>query len=143
MGLDMYIHKVHRIGYGHKPVKISGVKLYGNVTEITERVISWHKVSPIHAWFVKNVQGGRDDCVKHIVSINQLEELRNLIERAIDTQVSELLPPCSGLYFGSMDIDEYYWQDLEETLTKLNALLKFEAKNKDAGSSWFTYQASW
>jgi len=46
----------------------------------------------------------------------------------------ELLPPSEGFFFGSSDIDDYYWQDLEYTVEQLKDIDKEE---------YFTYIASY
>jgi len=53
-----------------------------------------------------------------------------------DEDESDPLRPTRGFFFGSSEKDEWYYQDLEETLNILNAAL-------DSDSDKFTYQASW
>jgi hypothetical protein len=47
-----------------------------------------------------------------------------------------LLPVRSGFFFGSTDYDQYYMQDIEDTIEILTECLK----DKDAD---YTYQSSW
>lgn len=51
---------------------------------------------------------------------------------------AEKLPTQGGFFFGSTDYDEYYWNDLRDTVAQIDALLdKF-------GDEWgFVYRASW
>ena len=37
----------------------------------------WRKSNQIHNWFVKNVQGGKDDCEIYVVTIEQLQKLKD------------------------------------------------------------------
>ena len=86
MGLDMYLMKKHYIGNKYKKPreqvkvrvpkseKIDPIK-NARVSEITEDVAYWRKANQIHAWFVKNVQDGKDDCGEYYVSMEKLQEL--------------------------------------------------------------------
>lgn len=53
-----------------------------------------------------------------------------------DEDDTDPLRPTRGFFFGSYDKDEWYYNDLEETLTILNSAL-------ESPSTDFTYQASW
>ena len=56
-----------------------------------------------------------------------------------NTQVAlQLLPPTEGFFFGSDDIDEYYLQDIQETIETLSTVLATKEKNER-----FYYYASW
>jgi hypothetical protein len=50
----------------------------------------------------------------------------------------ELLPPTQGFFFGSDNIDEYYLQDIEETIEKLSTVLSTKEKGER-----FYYYAWW
>jgi hypothetical protein len=88
----------------------------------------------IHAWFVKNVQDGVDECQESYVSYEQLVELRDLCKKVIKTKNAELLPPQAGFFFGSTEVDEYYMEDLKETIKIIDAL--------DPDGE-YVYRASW
>jgi hypothetical protein len=45
------------------------------VKYIEEEVAYWRKANAIHAWFVKNVQEGKDDCGDYFVGRDQLKKL--------------------------------------------------------------------
>lgn len=49
-------------------------------------VCYWRQANAIHGWFVRNVQGGEDDCGIYEVELGQLAELRdackNVLERS-------------------------------------------------------------
>jgi len=81
----------------------------------------WRKVNAIHAWFVNKVQGGVDECEEHCVTREQLQELRDLCAKAIAEKDGTLLEPMPGFFFGSTDIDECYWKDLENTIEQWTA----------------------
>ena len=145
MGLDMYLSKKTFIGANYDHRKVSGkieIKINGEpvdidfkkVTEIVESVGYWRKANQIHNWFVENVQDGNDDCEEYYVSYEQLMELKNLCKEVLKTKDTDLLPPTSGFFFGSTDTDEYYFQDLRDTVKILDNIKK---------SDGYHYQASW
>lgn len=116
----------------------------GNIetTQVEIEAAYWRKANSIHAWFVRNVQDGNDDCGEYTVSREDLINLRNTCKRVLaDTSLAnELLPPQPGFFFGSTDIDEWYWEDLKATVAKIDAvLLSF----KESEGWTFVYQSSW
>lgn len=99
----------------------------------------WRKANQIHQWFVDNIQEGVDNCAEYYVSREQLKELRNLcIQVKGDREVAEeMLPPASGFFFGSTEIDEWYWDDIDQTIEIIDACLQMP-------DNWnFKYQSSW
>lgn len=98
MGLDMYLLK--RIK-----------------DPVDENFGYWRKANAIHNWFVENVQDGNDDQRDYRVSIEQLQELLNIVDEVLDDRekASSLLPTREGFFFGSTDYDEDYFQDLKDT----------------------------
>ena len=53
-------------------------------TRVYEQVAYWRKANQIHGWFVKNVQGGVDDCAYHDeVTKEKLEELINICQEIL------------------------------------------------------------
>ncbi|HAB99734.1 MAG TPA: hypothetical protein DCE71_07935 [Parachlamydiales bacterium] len=116
MGLDMYLYE-----------KMIDVKNYKPVAD-------WRKANQIHGWFVDNVQSGNDDCKIYNVSGEQLRGLLSLCEKALETKDPTLLPPREGFFFGSYDIDESYWEDIEKTVEVLSKL--------DLSKNYI-YEASW
>lgn len=145
MGLDMYLKKKHYIGaeYEHRNVE-AAIEITINkrrvgidpnkVSEIVESAGYWRKCNQIHKWFVDNVQKGVDDCKEYYVSMKQLHELRDLCQKVLDTKDASLLPPASGFFFGSTEVDEYYFGDLQDTIKIINAL-------KSDGD--YYYRSSW
>lgn len=145
MGLDMYLTKKTYIGaqYEHrnvtgkieisidgKPVNID----LSNVSEIIEQVGYWRKANQIHKWFVDTVQDGKDNCQNSEVTFEDLMELKKLCEEVLKTKNPNKLPPSSRFFFGSTDINEYYFKDLEDTIKIISAL--------DPDGEYY-YRASW
>ncbi len=105
----------------------------------------WRKANAIHQWFVENVQSGEDNCARYYVSREQLAELRDECRAALakleagDADGAEdILPPTSGFFFGSTEIDSWYKKDLEHTVNVLEKVLSPKFEKFD-----FTYRSSW
>jgi hypothetical protein len=155
MGLDMYLYKrtyvknwefmdesqKHRISI-EKDGKVREDIKPERITYITEEVAYWRKFNALHAWFVENCQDGIDNCKEHYVSKQQLEELLSTLKE-IDSSneistAEKNLPTQSGFFFGGTEYDEYYFEEVKETIETLESLLSEE--NSDA--SYF-YCSSW
>ncbi len=145
MGLDMYLNAKRHLWYsegelaekiGKEFPELGGAK----IKSITAEAIYWRKSNAIHKWFVDNVQDGTDDCGYYDVSREQLEQLLAVIEEVLADRdkAATLLPPKAGFFFGSKDVDEWYWQDLENTRDRLAKLLAQEMPEW-----WFEYHSSW
>ncbi len=111
--------------------------IYGAHVEVT--CAYWRKANQIHAWFVKNVQNGEDDCDSYYVSHKQILELLTTCRQALFAKDPSLLPPQSGFFFGGTDIDEWYWRDIKNTITQLKRVSELP----DFDNLSFSYQSSW
>jgi len=145
MGLDMYLNAKRYFWHNENEIadKISEnfPELGGKrIKEITAEAIYWRKSNAIHKWFVDNVQDGEDDCGNYDVSREKLKELLAVIDEVLadKKKAATLLPPQAGFFFGSTDLDEYYWHDLKATKEKLEKLLEHEMPGW-----WFEYHSSW
>lgn len=87
MGLDMYLSaKLYTSEYSNKELNRELKQLadkhlppagnYDSI-EIKRDVAYWRKANAIHAWFVKHVQNGNDDCGTYYVNRDELEDLRD------------------------------------------------------------------
>jgi len=97
MGLDMYLNKKTYLGFNYEhnreedgtvPLTVGGKHSHimpKRVSEIIEQVGYWRKSNAIHAWFVENVQEGKDDCGEYYVSREQLTALLELVRAALST----------------------------------------------------------
>ena len=143
MGLDMYLNAKRFLWHSEDELagKVAEAfpELNGKrVKEVVVEAMYWRKANAIHAWFVKNCQEGEDDCGNYWVAREQLEELRQLILKALAEKDASLLPPQSGFFFGSTDINEWYWEDLRSTAEGLERVLV------EFPDSWeFEYHSSW
>lgn len=156
MELDMYLEKVYSVNW--LPNKYIDIKVISNnkpipiqkdkVVSIVEGVGYWRKANAIHNWFVTNVQEGEDDCKEYVVSISKLQELLETckeVYKAKDTDTAEevadeKLPTTSGLFFGSTDYDEYYYQYIKDTIEILEGLNLYNEENMYI---YYRYSSSW
>ena len=153
MGLDMYLKANKYIsGYDHSGtrevlqsvIKAAGINpailtVDAPSISINATVMYWRKANAIHGWFVDNCQDGEDNCQESDVSRDSLEELQKLCEEAVTKKDSGDLTPTEGFFFGSTEVDEYYWEELQRTAEGLKRLLADESL-KDCD---FSYRASW
>jgi hypothetical protein len=153
MGLDMYLNArkylslysdaelidqiddVLDVG-GDKEKAFNGVCMSAGAIEL--RGMYWRKANAIHAWFVDNVQDGEDDCKRYYVSREQMQELINECLLALQNPAeSNNLEPRAGFFFGSTEKNEWYIQDLNDTVKGLTKLLELPADYD------FFYVSSW
>jgi len=166
MGLDMYLnvnerissHDFHRDNYEasytenpryNQIMEAVATKVKDNIASsvsVEWTAIYWRKSNQIHNWFVTQLADGVDECQRIPVSRDDLVKLHNTCSVLLDTKSTELamelLPPAAGFFFGSTDIDEWYWQDIEETHKQLTELLD-EIKEENIWNYNIEYQASW
>jgi len=153
MGLDMYLtakkylwndkdkelsEKIgNEIGVkGNPELRFQGSSLVVKGIEID--AMYWRKANQIHNWFVENVQDGEDNCEEHHVEREQLIELMEACKQALETKDSDILEPIEGFFFGSTEIDEYYWDDLKLTVEGLQNALTLSENEYE-----FYYRSSW
>lgn len=116
-----------------------------------EEIMYWRKANAIHKFFVDNCAGGVDDCEPVRVTIDALKDLVERCEKVlksgpeddeliIDTNIAdELLPSQSGFFFGSTEYDEWYIEDLKETVKALKPIVEHAELYTDP----IIYEASW
>ena len=70
----------------------------------------------------------------------QLQELVDACKQALEQRdkAKDLLPTTEGFFFGSTDYDDYYFDDLKETVN----VLEEELKNEDEEGDYY-YTSSW
>jgi hypothetical protein len=148
MGLDMYLsarRNLYKRGDEEivSVIKAEQIKGMGDMEPkaILCSAMYWRKANAIHKWFVDNVQNGDDDCGEYEVYSGQLRELESLCLKVLAERgkATELLPPCEGFFYGSKEIDDYYWEYLQETADRIANLLSVEGADQ-----WdFIYSSSW
>jgi hypothetical protein len=153
MGLDMYLYKKHYVKNwdwmaDHEKHTISikkGKKKLDHIKPdricyVMEQVMEWRKFNALHKWFVDNVQEGVDDCKECFVDESDLKMLLETLTYVYENKdtAETILPTAQGFFFGSDEIDEYYWEEVKSTIIQLKDIL--EEDNKNAS---FYYRSSW
>jgi hypothetical protein len=153
MGLDMYLYRRHYVkNWDHYTpekrfeisVKRGGVPYKqfdaSKCNFISEEIAYWRKANAIHFWFVNNVQGGRDDCGEYDLDNEKIATLVELCQKVLDNRdlAPKLLPTRSGFFFGSTEYDDYYFEDLQNTINMLTPYI-----NDEAFSVSYLYHSSW
>jgi len=150
MGLDMYLSKKtyvkqwefqspeeqYEVVVTKGGKKIDSIKA-NRVKYIEEEVGYWRKANQIHSWFVDNVQDGVDDCGEYCVNYDTLSKLLDLCKKVQnDHSLAEsLLPVTSGFFFGSTNYDEWYFEQIKNTIEILEDAL--------SEGNYFYYSSSW
>ena len=108
------------------------------------QVAYWRKANQVHNYFVQKCADGEDDCKPVYVELEDLKELVSLCREIIENpdKAKKLLPTSSGFFFGSVEYDKYYEQDLEYTVEQLEPIIKF-LETKEGLSYDVIYRASW
>ncbi len=118
MGLDMYLYR-----------------------KTTDEVAYWRKANAIHGWIINNTES-EDNCTPIHLSKQLVIELRDACAEVLrvgtDEIAWELLPPSSGFFFGGNEVDEWYWENIKQTVTKLNEIIDNSVEDQE-----FEYHASW
>lgn len=150
MGLDMYLNAKRYLWSwsdesGDKAIaeqiqQVANVPEDFEVQEIVIKAGYWRKANQIHRWFVQNVQDGKDDCGTYYVSRQHLIDLRDLCKKVSENKdlAPTELPTESGFFFGNTEYDDWYYQDLAETIEILDKALTLDQKQWD-----FEYHSSW
>ena len=150
MGLDMYLTaKRYLSKYNPEDAKlrelVSAIDFGfpGEVEQISFEAMYWRKANAIHRWFVREEQEGVDNCAEYNVDTETLAELRDICNKVLvdPSKADELLPPQSGFFFGSTDVDEWYLEQLKYTVDRLDVLLELpQVKEHNIA---FYYSSSW
>ena len=68
-----------------------------------------------------------------------MEDILNMLKEVLESKDSSNLPPREGFFFGSVEVDEYYWQRVEESIELFEDILS----RKGAQDVEYIYCASW
>ena len=132
-------------------VKERGV--YSKWLSIFEDIGYWRKANAIHNFLVQECQGGVDDCQLSIVKKTHLKDLLKRCKKAISVKdiylndgiledgegIEEYLPTTSGFFFGGTEFNEWFFNDVEETIELVEKVLK----ETDFKTQLICYRASW
>lgn len=121
MGLDMSLFKRKKV--------------------VNTEVVDWREANQIRAWFVNHGYGCDDNCVDFLVSKEMLEELVADCMKVLahPEKASEIMPTSEGFLFGDTDYDEWYFDQLRETIDQVEQVLK----DTDWGTEEIFYYEWW
>jgi hypothetical protein len=132
-------------------VKERGV--YSKWLSIFEDIGYWRKANAIHNFLVQQCQGGVDECQLSIVRKTHLTDLLKRCKKAMSVKdiymndgiledgkgIEEYLPTTSGFFFGGTEFNEWFFNDVEETIELVEKVLK----ETDFKTQLICYRASW
>jgi hypothetical protein len=138
------------------------------VSYVIEELMYWRKANQIHGWFCNNTSEITPDVKYYVtktdleVLLETCKSVSDILEKSpkITKQVvggwkdgeeylvpvevydnnviADILPPTQGFFFGSDTIDDYYKQDIDDTIK----FLEEELSNCEEDAE-FEYYASW
>lgn len=114
-------------------------KLISSAGNLITEVAYWRKFNALHAWFVRNCQGGIDECQKSEVTKEKLVLLLDVLNYAYDSTDASGFMPASGFFFGSTTVDDDYWEQVANAITELESILN----TVNFENSILFYQSSW
>ena len=96
--------------------------------EVKLPLATWRKANQIHNYIVKKIGKGIDDQKPIYLTDEHLEQILDVIREVGNDPVKaqKLLPPVKGFFFGSTEIDSYYWHDLLYTKETLKKILEYQ-----------------
>lgn len=159
MGLDMYIFKTKRTAHSIKelsdldrnpkpgdaaiaefePLDQPFAETMPDYYTIFQKAAYWRKFNALHQWFVTNVQNGIDRCELHELDQDALRSCLDTLEEVFHLKNPAKLPPTQGFFWGSTEVDDYYWNDVEEAIQTISNLID----DTDWATERLFYQSSW
>jgi hypothetical protein len=161
MGLDMYLTQKVYIGSTWSEEGRPGIfeieqNLCNNILKIPMYKIKtieleflyWRKANAIHNWFVKNIQDGVDDCGEYYIKQEKLQDLYSDLTKAILSQDPTVIKPTGGFFFGSAEINDFYWAELNRTAAQIKPIIDewkkpYDEQDPLISNSDFYYSSSW
>jgi hypothetical protein len=116
---------------------------------------------------VNNIQNGEDDCGEYVVTIDNLRSLYNLLKtitskiefekdsneiifkedkETVVKYCEEVLPTCTGFFFGSTEYNIYYFTSIIHTVNTLEEIFDYIDANHisdDSEDYAIYYSSSW
>jgi hypothetical protein len=126
---------------------------YYSWLSIFEHIGYWRKANAIHNFFVQECQDGVDECQLSIVRKTHLKDLLKRCKKAISVKdiylndgilkdgegIEDYLPTTSGFFFGGTEFNEWFFNDVEETIELVEKVLK----ETDFKTQVICYRSSW
>lgn len=109
---------------------------------LMEEMAYWRKANQIHNWFVEILHNGVDEpCFTQEVTKENLQDLYNLCVKVLtkSEHPSHILSTRPGCFFGHLSYDDFYYNEIFETKSLLEILLK----HFNFETHYLLYQCSW
>ncbi len=146
------VKRVRKEAYSQLDDAVRERGVYSKWLSVFEDIGYWRKANQIHSYFVEQCQGGIDECQTTRISKKKLTKLMSLCKEAIALKeiylndgiiqgkgCEEILPTASGFFFGGTEFNEWYFQDIEETIEIISKVIK----ETDFKTQTIFYRASW
>jgi hypothetical protein len=106
---------------------------------------SWRKVPAIHSFFLNRIQE-RTNYYFNKITLEDLHDLKSIIIQAFEhkdneDKLEELFPMEGGVFYGSIEFDDYFWENMESTLETLNEMDEKFSKHKSKLVFYYGYSA--
>lgn len=104
----------------------------------------WRKANAIHRFFVEHCADGVDDCRRIYVSVEKLTDLLDRCKKifADSEKAKDLLPTQEGFFFGGVEYDDWYFENISYTIDLIERIIDFVNKNSSMDYAIY-YKASW
>lgn len=148
MGLDQNLYKRDKDG---EPIDLK-TRTYGTNEEYEyeDEFIYWRKMNAIHAWMVREVMDNNDENAGELHQVS-IQKLLTFYEQLVETRLTrnpKFFPPTEGFFFGSAEVDEYYYEEILDTIEKLQKEIisirqYIEDGELDLYPFTYWYESSW
>ena len=127
MGLDMYLHAVAERTQSKYDKKATPCNYVGPFERFNDLQLDrnyrsvetncqigyWRKFNALHKYICDTFADGVDECQRIYLSSEDIVQILDLLKKITPENAKELLPPSTGFFFGSQEIDEWYMKDVE------------------------------
>lgn len=142
MGLDMYLMRANKEEADGWDNLVTSERTTNMDESPWYEVCYWRKANQIRQWFVDNCDypaGG--NCEEVEVTKEDLENLVETCRKVLENPAlaNELLPRSDGFFFGSTLYDEWYFEQLEDTVNSCEDVIRSTnwEKEKVVYSDWW------
>jgi len=120
---------------------IMGNNYKSHSTEEYYQIGYFRKFNALHNWIVKHLANDVDECQRIYIEENEAEGLLKILKevQADHTLADQLLPTADGCFFGSLQYDEWYFNDVDRAVELFDTIIN----NFNFGKYDLIYQASW
>lgn len=110
------------------------------LTKNGEEVGYWRKANQIRKWFADHLKDF-EDCSDVSVTKENCEDLLEVCKEVLadHDKAPKLLPTSDGFYFGDLDYDEWYFEDVADTVEILENVIENTRWGEDELVYWESY----